>query len=73
VRGEAGNIPSILLAVKSGAGLAPPPAPLGDSDDELLCHASRCASSRAQKIERDILLLGNGSAIGSAGFEGLWR
>jgi DNA-binding transcriptional LysR family regulator len=35
--GESGNIPSVLLAVKSGAGLAPLPAPLGDSDGELVC------------------------------------
>ncbi|MDN5001281.1 LysR family transcriptional regulator [Bradyrhizobium sp. GCM10027634] len=34
---EAGNIPSVFLAVKSGACLAPLPAPLGDGDDELLC------------------------------------
>lgn len=34
---EAGNIPSIFLAVKSGACLAPLPAPLGDGDDELQC------------------------------------
>jgi DNA-binding transcriptional LysR family regulator len=34
---EAGNIPSVYLAVKSGACLAPLPAPLGDGDDELLC------------------------------------
>jgi DNA-binding transcriptional LysR family regulator len=32
---EAGNIPSVFLAVKSGACLAPLPAPLGDGDDEL--------------------------------------
>lgn len=37
VCGEAGNIPSVLLAVKSSAGLAPLPAPLADADDELLC------------------------------------
>ena len=35
VCGESGNIPSVLLAVKSGAGLAPLPVPLGDSDGEL--------------------------------------
>jgi DNA-binding transcriptional LysR family regulator len=34
---EAGNIPSVFLAVKSGACLAPLPAPLGDGDDELEC------------------------------------
>lgn len=33
---EAGNIPSVFLAVKSGACIAPLPAPLGDGDDELL-------------------------------------
>jgi DNA-binding transcriptional LysR family regulator len=37
VCGESGNIPSVLLAVKSGAGLAPLPAPLADSDGELVC------------------------------------
>ena len=36
VCGEGGNIPSVLLAVKSGAGLAPLPAPLADHDEELL-------------------------------------
>lgn len=35
--GESGNIPSVLLALKSGAGLAPLPAPVGDNDDELEC------------------------------------
>jgi DNA-binding transcriptional LysR family regulator len=34
---EAGNIPSVFLAVKSGACLAPLPVPLGDGDDELQC------------------------------------
>jgi DNA-binding transcriptional LysR family regulator len=34
--GESGNIPSVLLALKSGAGLAPLPAPVGDNDDELV-------------------------------------
>jgi len=34
--GESGNIPSVLLALKSGAGLAPLPAPAGDNDDELV-------------------------------------
>jgi DNA-binding transcriptional LysR family regulator len=37
VCGESSNIPSVLLAVKSGAGLAPLPAPVGDNDDELVC------------------------------------
>jgi DNA-binding transcriptional LysR family regulator len=37
VCGESGNIPGILLAVKSGAGLAHLPAPVGDSDPELVC------------------------------------
>jgi DNA-binding transcriptional LysR family regulator len=37
VCGESGNIPSVLLALKSGAGLAPLPAPVGDNDDELVC------------------------------------
>ena len=34
--GKNGNIPSVLLALKSGAGLAPLPAPVGDNDDELV-------------------------------------
>jgi DNA-binding transcriptional LysR family regulator len=34
---EAGNIPSVFLAVKSGACLAPLPTPLGEGDDELVC------------------------------------
>jgi DNA-binding transcriptional LysR family regulator len=34
--GESGNIPSVLLALKSGAGLAPLPTPVGDNDDELV-------------------------------------
>jgi DNA-binding transcriptional LysR family regulator len=34
---EAGNIPSVFLAVKSGACIAPLPTPLGDGDDELEC------------------------------------
>jgi DNA-binding transcriptional LysR family regulator len=37
VCGESGNIPSVLLAVKSGAGVAHLPAPVGDSDPELVC------------------------------------
>jgi DNA-binding transcriptional LysR family regulator len=37
VCGESGNIPSILLAVKSGAGVAHLPAPVGDCDPELVC------------------------------------
>lgn len=37
VCGESGNIPSVLLAIKSGAGLAPLPAPVGDYDHELVC------------------------------------
>lgn len=37
VCGESGNIPSILLAMKSGAGVAPLLAPVGDSDPELVC------------------------------------
>jgi DNA-binding transcriptional LysR family regulator len=37
VCGEGGNIPSILLAVKSGAGVAHLPAPVGDCDPELVC------------------------------------
>lgn len=36
VCGESGNIPSILLAVKSGAGIAHLPAPVGDCDPELV-------------------------------------
>jgi DNA-binding transcriptional LysR family regulator len=37
VAGQSSNVPSVLLAVKSGAGLAPLPAPLADRDDELVC------------------------------------
>jgi DNA-binding transcriptional LysR family regulator len=37
VAGQSSNVPSVLLAVKSGAGLAPLPAPLADQDDELVC------------------------------------
>ena len=37
ISGESGSIPSVLLAVKSGACLAPLPAPLADMDDELRC------------------------------------
>ena len=36
VCGESGNIPSILLAVKSGAGIAHLPVPVGDGDPELV-------------------------------------
>jgi DNA-binding transcriptional LysR family regulator len=36
VCGEGGNIPSLLLAVKSGAGVAHLPAPVGDDDPELV-------------------------------------
>ena len=37
ISGQSSNVPSVLLAVKSGAGLAPLPAPLADRDDELIC------------------------------------
>lgn len=37
ISGQSSNVPSILLAVKSGVGLAPLPAPLADRDDELIC------------------------------------
>lgn len=37
IAAQSSNFPSILLAVKSGAGLAPLPAPLADQDDELVC------------------------------------
>lgn len=36
ISGQASNVPSVLLAVKSGAGLAPLPAPLADLDQELV-------------------------------------
>jgi len=36
VCGESGNIPSLLLAVKAGAGVAHLPAPVGDGDPELV-------------------------------------
>jgi DNA-binding transcriptional LysR family regulator len=36
VAARSSNVPSVLLAVKSGAGLAPLPAPLADQDDELV-------------------------------------
>ena len=36
ISGQASNVPSILLAVKSGVGLAPLPAPLGDLDEDLI-------------------------------------
>jgi DNA-binding transcriptional LysR family regulator len=34
--GQASNVPSVLLAVKSGVGLAPLPAPLADMDQDLV-------------------------------------
>jgi len=34
--GKAANIPSVLPALKSSAGLAPLPAPVGENDDKLL-------------------------------------
>jgi DNA-binding transcriptional LysR family regulator len=34
---ECGNIPSVFLAVKSGACLGPLPNPLAEADDELVC------------------------------------
>jgi DNA-binding transcriptional LysR family regulator len=37
VAGQGSNIASVLLAVKSGAGLAALPVPLADRDDELVC------------------------------------
>jgi len=37
ISAQSSNVPSVLLAVKSGAGLAPLPAPLADRDDELVC------------------------------------
>ena len=37
VAGQSSNVPSVLLAVKSGAGLAPLPVPLAGRDNELLC------------------------------------
>jgi DNA-binding transcriptional LysR family regulator len=36
ISGQASNIPSVLLAVKSGGGLAPLPAPLADLDQDLV-------------------------------------
>ena len=36
IRAECGNIPSVFLAVKSGACLGPLPAPLAQTDNELL-------------------------------------
>lgn len=36
ISGQASNVPSVLLAVKSGVGLAPLPAPLADLDDDLV-------------------------------------
>lgn len=35
--GQSSNIPSVLLAVKSGGGIGPLPTPLGDRDNELVC------------------------------------
>ena len=37
IRAECGNVPSVFLAVKSGACLGPLPIPLADTDDELTC------------------------------------
>lgn len=37
IRAECGNVPSVFLAVKSGACLGPLPIPLADTDDELVC------------------------------------
>lgn len=37
IAGQASNVPSLLLAVKSGVGLAPLPTPLADPDEELVC------------------------------------
>jgi DNA-binding transcriptional LysR family regulator len=36
ISGQASNVPSVLLAVKSGVGLAPLPAPLADLDQDLV-------------------------------------
>jgi len=36
ISGQASNVPSVLLAVKSGGGLALLPAPLADSDQDLV-------------------------------------
>jgi DNA-binding transcriptional LysR family regulator len=36
IAGQCSNVPSILLAVKSGAGIAPLPVPLADRDSELV-------------------------------------
>ena len=36
VSGHSSNIPSVLMAVKSNAGLAPLPAPIADRDDDLV-------------------------------------
>ncbi len=37
IAGQSSNVPSVLLAVKSGAGVAPLPAPLADRDRDLVC------------------------------------
>ncbi len=37
IRAECGNIPSVYLAVKSGACLGPLPSPLAEADNELIC------------------------------------
>jgi DNA-binding transcriptional LysR family regulator len=36
ISGQASNVPSVLLAVKSGVGLAPLPAPLADLDQDIV-------------------------------------
>jgi DNA-binding transcriptional LysR family regulator len=37
ISGQASNVPSVLLAVKSGVGIAPLPVPLADGEEELVC------------------------------------
>ena len=37
VSGQSSNVPSVLLAIKSGVGIAPLPAPLAEGDPELSC------------------------------------
>lgn len=37
IRAECGNVPSVFLAVKSGACVGPLPIPLADTDDDLVC------------------------------------